>query len=92
MVLEHIGGLNYTGGFEDHLHVDRLAVIGRDIDHIQALEHIAEHLAATRQGAHLELALRLGNAIDCGKSLFIQCVVVRSRRNYWPARPVQRRA
>ncbi|MCY1553436.1 hypothetical protein D9M68_899190 [compost metagenome] len=58
VVFEHIGVPNYTFSVENHLHVDRLAGIGRNIDHIQALEYIAEHLVATRQGAHFELPLR----------------------------------
>ncbi|MCY1540725.1 hypothetical protein D9M68_763810 [compost metagenome] len=69
MVLQHIGILDDTRGIEDHLHIDRLARIGRNVDNIQALEDIAEHLVAGGQGAHLELAVRLGNGVGLGKQL-----------------------
>ena len=63
VVLQHIGILNHAGGVEDHLGVDRFARVGRNIHHVQALEHITDDLAGGGQRAHLEPAFGGGNGI-----------------------------
>ncbi|MNF67538.1 hypothetical protein D3C84_493560 [compost metagenome] len=69
VVLQHIGVLNHAGGVEDHLGIDRLARVGGNIHHIQALEHIPDDLARRRQRAHLERAFGCGNRIGLREGL-----------------------
>ncbi len=53
MVLEHVGIDDHTLRVEQHLQVDGLAGIGRDIDHVDGLEGVALHLVALGKGADL---------------------------------------
>ncbi len=63
MVFEHIGIENHAGRIENDLDVDRLAGIGGNVHHVQALEHIAHNLAGSGQLAHLEPPFGLGDRV-----------------------------
>ncbi|MOA08983.1 hypothetical protein D3C78_1287890 [compost metagenome] len=63
MVFEHIGIEDHPRRIENDLDVDRLAGIGGNVHHIQALEHIAQDLAGSRQFANLEGPIGLGDRV-----------------------------
>ncbi len=68
MMLEHIGIDDHALGIEQHLQVDRLAGIGRNIHHIDGLEGIAQHVVILGKRADLIVA-RWGRHLCAGEEL-----------------------
>ncbi len=65
VVLEHVGIDDDALGVEQDLHVDRLAGVGRHVRDVDALEGVpVDRAHPVRKGAHLVLALGLGNFGD----------------------------
>jgi len=69
VVLEHVGVLDRPLRIEQHLQVDRLAGVGRNVGDVDGLEGIAEDLVTLAQGADLVVALGLGDALGIGEEL-----------------------
>ncbi len=61
VVLEHVGILDRALRIEQHLEVDRLAGVGRDVDDVDRLEGVAEDFVTLAQGSHLVFALGFGD-------------------------------
>lgn len=90
VVFEDVGVADNRLRIEDHLQVDRLAGVGRDVGDAEGLEGVAEGFLALAQAAYAVVAFGVADPLDRGNTW-----AMRRRSNSlssapWAARPTSR--